>query len=277
MRLLRLGSILVLLCSVAFYVWATAHYYSNLNMDTPVLESDVEELVISASDGREALLQGLHASDATDGDLTDQIMISSISHFLEPGVVKVRYVVFDEQNHSATLERRVRYKDYTAPRFSLEEAPVYRVGESFSLLDEIGATDVLDGDISRKVRLVSSAVSIFSAGTYPVTLEVSNSCGEKSQITLYVTYQREAQQVKVDLHEYVVYVEKGEDFDPMTLIASVSKADHTPLDRDSVKVYGTPDLKKEGCYQLEYVYENGSLRGSAPLTVVVWEGDDDGK
>ena len=35
------------------------------------MESDTEELVLSASDGREALLQGLSAYDATDGDLTD--------------------------------------------------------------------------------------------------------------------------------------------------------------------------------------------------------------
>lgn len=277
MRLLRVCSVFVLLCSVAFYFWASAQYYSKLNTDMPVLESDTEELVLSASDGREALLQGLSAYDATDGDLTDQIMVSSISHFLEPGVVKVRYVVFDRQNHSATLERRVRYKDYTPPRFSLEEAPVYRVGESFSLLDAIGATDVLDGDISGKVRLVSSAVSIFSPGTYPVTLEVSNSCGEKSQLTLFVTYQSEADEVKLDLHEYVHYVKKGEKFDPMTLLASVSGEDHTMLDREKVRVFGLPDLKKPGCYQLEYVYEDGSLRGSAPLTVVVWEGEGNGK
>ena len=277
MRLLRVCSIFVLLCSLVFYFWAAARYYSGLNTDFPVLESDTEELVLSVSDGRDALLQGLSAHDATDGDLTEEIMVSSISHFLEPGVVKVRYVVFDRQNHSATLERRVRYKDYTPPRFSLEEAPVYRVGESFSLLDQIRAEDVLDGDISGKVRLVSSAVSIFSSGTYPVTLEVSNSCGEKSQVTLFVTYQREADEVKVDLHEYVCYVKKGEKFDPMSLLASVSGADHTMLDRDKVRVFGVPDLNKTGCYQLEYVYEDGSLRGSAPLTVVVWEGDGNGK
>ena len=274
MRLLRLGSILVLLCSLAFYVWATARYYSNLNMDTPVLESDVEELVISASDGREALLQGLHASDATDGDLTDQIMISSISHFLEPGVVKVRYVVFDEQNHSATLERRVRYKDYTAPRFSLEEAPVYRVGESFSLLDEIGATDVLDGDISRKVRLVSSAVSIFSAGTYPVTLEVSNSCGETAQITLWVTYESKESTAIVTLHRYIVYVQQGQSFDPAQWLATVTDRNANALDKDKVELLGNLDTSTPGCYQLVYSYQDGTLSGQAPLTVVVTERQD---
>jgi hypothetical protein len=75
----------------------------------------------------------------------------------------------------------------------------------------------------------------------------------------------------------VHYVKKGEKFDPMTLLASVSGEDHTMLDREKVRVFGLPDLKKPGCYQLEYVYEDGSLRGSAPLTVVVWEGEGNGK
>ncbi|MBQ3074793.1 MAG: hypothetical protein IJC26_01880 [Clostridia bacterium] len=277
MQLLRMGSILLFACALVFSLWANARYYSTLNSDDPVIRSDTEELVISASEGQEALLRGLVAEDATDGDLTSEIMVSSISHFLEPGVVKVRYVVFDRQNNSATLERRVRYTDYVPPRFALDSPPVYRVGESFELLDQLKASDVLDGDISRKVRLVSSSVSIFSSGTYPVTLEVSNSCGQKSQITIYVTYQREAEKVQIDLHEYIVYVEQGEAFDPMDCVASVFGEDRAPLSKEKIRVLGTPDLKKPGCYRLEFLYEDGALRGTAPLTVVVTEGGAHGK
>ena len=277
MRLLRMGSVILFLFALCFSAFAGIRYYGTLNSDHPVIESDTEELVLNVSQGREALLDGLRATDATDGDLTDAIMVSSISHFLEPGVVKVRYVVFDKQNNSATLERRVRYTDYTPPRFSLDTPPVYQVGEKFALLEEICATDVLDGDISGKVRLVSSAVSMFSAGIYPVTLEVANSCGEKSQITMHVTYQREADKVKIDLHEYVVYVKKGDDFDPMSYVSSVTTADRKTLPAENVRVFGTPDLNRAGSYQLEFVYESGTLRGTAPMTVVVWEGGGDGK
>ena len=42
-----------------------------------------------------------------DAYLTDEIMVASMSHFLEPGTVSVKYVVFDSHNNSATLTRRV--------------------------------------------------------------------------------------------------------------------------------------------------------------------------
>ena len=91
-------------------------------------------------------------------------MVASVSHFLEPGTVNVKYVVFDSHNNSATLTRQVRYKDYKAPVFSLEKAPVYKVGKSFDLLDYVRVDDCIDGDISDHIRVISNMVNNDLAG-----------------------------------------------------------------------------------------------------------------
>ena len=222
-------------------------------------------------DPPEALLRGLTASDKTDGDLTDQIMVASMSHFLEPGVVSVKYVAFDSHNNSTTLTRRVQYTDYQPPVFSLEKAPVYTVGKSFDLLDYIRVEDCIDGDISDRVRVISNMVNNFSAGNYPIVLEVSNSCGDTTQITLWVSYLNKESTAVVTLHRNIVYVQQGDAFDPQQWLAGVTDRNATPLDIENIEIQGNLDTGKPGCYQLTYNYDDGKLSGQSPLTVVVTE------
>ena len=212
MRYLRIFTVIIFAFSLPFAGWANHHYNSNLNTDYPEITSTVELLEISVQDPPEAIYRELRAQDATDGDLTAQIMVASVSHFLEPGTVRVKYVVFDSHNNSVTLSRPVRYTDYTAPVFSLEKSPVYTVGSSFDLIDHIRVEDCIDGDISDHVRVISNMVNNYSVGNYPVVLEVSNSCGDTAQITLWVTYESKESTAVVKLHRYIVYVQQGQTF-----------------------------------------------------------------
>lgn len=271
MRYLRIITVIVFVFSLAFTGWANVRYYNNLNTDYPTITNAVDLLEISTQDPPDALLQGLSAKDATDGDLTAQIMVASVSHFLEPGTVRVKYVVFDSHNNSATLSRLVHYTDYTAPVFSLEKAPVYTVGSSFDLIDHIRVEDCIDGDISDHIRVISNMVNNYSVGNYPIVLEVSNSCGDTAQITLWVTYESKESTAVVKLHRYVVYVQQGETFEPMQWLANVTDRNATALDAEKVEIQGNLDLNKPGCYQLVYSYNEGTLSGQAPLTVVVTE------
>lgn len=274
MRYLRIFTVILFAFSLPFAGWANHQYNSHRNTDYPVITSQVDALEISVQDPPEAIYGQLHAQDATDGDLTEQIMVASVSHFLEPGTVRVKYVVFDSHNNSATLSRLVHYTDYTAPVFSLEKAPVYKVGSSFDLLDHIRVEDCLDGDISDRVRVISNMVNNFSVGNYPVVLEVSNSCGDTAQITLWVTYENKESTAIVKLHRYIVYVQQGQSFDPMQWLAAVTDRNTAALDKEKIEIQGNLDVNKPGCYQLVYSYEDGTLSGYAPLTVVVTERQD---
>ena len=271
MRYLRITAVIILVISIAFALWANNRYYSGLNTDHPEISNSVETLQISVQDPPEAIFQGLTARDATDGDLTDQIMVASVSHFLEKGTVRVKYVVFDSHNNSATLTRRVHYTDYTAPVFSLEKAPVYTVGSSFDLLDYVRVEDCIDGDVSDHIRVISNMVNNFSVGNYPVILEVSNSCGDTAQITLWVSYLSKESTAVVTLHRNIVYVQKGDSFDPQQWLATITDRNAMALDAEHVTVRGNLNTEKAGCYQLVYSYDDGKLTGETPLTVVVTE------
>lgn len=271
MRYLRIFTVIAFVLSLLFAGWANYRYNRNLNTDYPEITSTVDLLEISVQDPPEAIYRDLHAQDATDGDLTAQIMVASTSHFLEPGTVRVKYVVFDSHNNSATLTRKVHYTDYAPPVFSLEKAPVYTTGSSFDIIDYIRVEDCIDGDISDHIRVISNMVNNFSVGNYPVVLEVSNSCGDTSQITLWVTYESKESTAVVKLHQYIVYVQQGQQFEPMQWLAAVTDRNATALDVEKIEVQGNLDTNKPGCYQLVYSYQDGTLSGYAPLTVVVTE------
>lgn len=274
MRYLQIFTAIVFVISLLFAGWANHHYNRNLNTDYPEIISTTELLEISVEDPPEAIYRELRAQDATDGDLTDQIMVASVSHFLEPGTVRVKYVVFDSHNNSSTLSRLVHYADYKSPVFYLEKSPVYTVGSSFDLIDYIRVEDCIDGDISDHIRVLSNMVNNFAAGNYPVVLEVSNSCGDTSQITLWVSYESKESTAVVKLHQYIVYVQQGQAFKPKQWLASVTDRNATALDAKKVEIQGNLDVNKPGCYQLVYSYNDGTRSGDAPLTVVVTERQD---
>jgi len=270
MRYFRLLVILVFVAALLFSGWATLQYNKRQNNDKPRIVGEDATLELSVADGKEALLQGLTAEDETDGDLTDKIMVASVSHFLEPGTVRAKYVVFDSHNNSDTFTRQIHYTDYVSPVFSLSKAPVYQKGENFDLLSNLSVTDVIDGDISQRIRVVSNGVSNYTPGVYPVVVEASNSYGETVQVQIMVTYlEKRSTAVSIKLHEYLVYVEQGGDFAPARWIASVTDRDHTPLDRSKVTVEGNLDTDTPGCYSLTYTYADGTLTGQTVLTVVV--------
>ena len=271
MRFLRSFALFALLAAVIFTAWANVRYNKGINKDMPVLESDTELLEVSVEDGEVGLLRGLKAHDKTDGDITDKILVASVSHFTEPGTVNVKYVVFDAHNNSATLTRKVHYIDYAPPRFVLTKNPVYTRGDKFDLLDYLQVTDCLDGDISHRVRVLYNAVSNYASGTFPITVEVSNSCGDTVQLTLQVTYLDKRPTAVVRLHENLVYLQQNEAFDPVTMLASVTDGEGNALDKNAVSVQGTLDTTTPGIYTLTYQYAEGKLSGQAVMTVVVTE------
>lgn len=269
MRLLRVIVIGLFIISLGFCVLVNLRHYSGINTDMPVITSNTDLLTISVNDGPEALLQGLQARDKTDGDLTDQIVVASISHFIEANTVHVKYVVFDKHNNAASLTRKVCYSDYRSPRFSLVEPAVFVQGRNFDLLSRLQVIDCIDGDISARIRVVSNMVNIYAAGVYPVTVEVTNSCGDMAQLTLWVTVLSKENSAAVQLDSYITYVDQGAAFDPYSHIQAVTDANSMALPKANVQVKGSLDVNTPGTYRLEYVYADQNVSGQTTMLVVV--------
>lgn len=216
----RFSRILLIATLAVFAVFIVRH---RSGADTRAPEIHVEESVIEASvaDGEDVLLAGVTAYDRTDGDVTDSVQVENISTFYGDRKRLVTYVAFDSDNNVARATRELRYTDYEAPRFVLEEPMQYLPG---GVNLKIEATDCLDGNISTAIKLVESDIaSTDQPGEYAVTFQVANSAGDVSSLhaTVEILEAAVPGAPAISLSKYIDYIPVGAGFDPNSYIDSV--------------------------------------------------------
>ena len=119
---------------------------------------------------------GFTASDNYDGDITDRVVRTE-----EPGLVT--YAVTDSSGNPAVAKRKIPLRDMVLPEIQLEggEDYVITLGTRY---EEPGftATDNVDGDVTAMVQ-VEGDVDWLTAGVYPITYTVSDSCENTTVVT----------------------------------------------------------------------------------------------
>ena len=151
----------------------------------PKISMDQDEIQVSVKDPEKVWKKGITAYDEKDGDITDSLVIESVSTFLEKGRRLVSYAAFDRDGHVAKASRQLIYTDYHSPKISCAKPFSFPVGTQ-NILDSVYATDCIDGDISNKVEITGDSVFFLNiAGEYEIWLQVTNSCGD--MVTVPVT------------------------------------------------------------------------------------------
>ena len=104
----RLQMMICLVFTVSFTLFIGYQVKEKMMADDtpPVITCEEDTVSVSVKDGEVALLGGVTAKDDKDGDLTEYIRISAMTHFIN-NRRNVTYVVFDEANHIGTLDRSV--------------------------------------------------------------------------------------------------------------------------------------------------------------------------
>ena len=264
----------------------------------PVFSMDSNVIEISVKDDVDALLKGISAYDAYDGDVTDSIIVEAISPFTGTGHRVVSYVAFDSDNHVTHCKRELIYKDYISPRYHLSKPLAFAMNTT-NVLDGVTAIDCLDGDITKSIKVFSDEIDTAHVGEYSARFKVSNSAGGVSYLPVTieifdasVRYRRP----QLKLSDYIVYIEKGSDFDEMSYLNSVTingaeyefvaedgvygndrllrdESERT-IDYEWVDISGYVDTDYPGCYEVEYSFEDTKSNtgtGTARLYVVVTE------
>lgn len=276
MRYIKIGIISIfVICTVAFSInWVKDKKDTDGTYPVIQISSDIQE--ISVKDKDTEFLKGIVANDEKDGDLTNNIVIESISKFVdkENHIANVTYVVKDSDNHVTKKTRKVKFTDYTSPRFSLSQPLCFNVGEEIDVTKVIGATDCYDGDISSKVKLLSSTVRTSMAGEYAITAQVTNSLGDTTKLkAVVVIRQNNALGPQIVLKENLVYVKKGKSFDEEDYVENVIDVNGKVLDNVSASVVSsTVKTNKAGSYIVQYMAKDkDGNEGYAYLTVIVEE------
>ncbi|MBP3882879.1 MAG: hypothetical protein J6E40_12045 [Lachnospiraceae bacterium] len=303
----RLRTLSITLFIASLILFGINYYRTNIVEDKtgPVFHIEDNTVQVSVKDNEDALLKGLTATDATDGDVTASVIVESISPFTGTGRRIVNYAAFDSDNHVTHARRELVYTDYRSSQFRLSK-PLSFALNATNLLDGITVDDCLDGDLTKSVKLMSDEeIDTSHVGEYAARLKVTNSAGGVSYLPVTIEIYDASVQYRrpqLKLKDYVVYLEKGEYFDEEEYLSSITingteysmtdeagtygaryvsqdETDET-IGYNRVDIESDVDTDVSGYYEVTYTFDDtveNTGTGHARLYVVILEGRADGK
>lgn len=266
--------VLFLVVAVAFSAFL-AYDRAHVDHTAPMIVCDGAPLCVSVNATDRELCAGLTATDDVDGDITDRIVVQGRSRLVGGNTAVLSYAVFDSASNFCTYSREVSYTDYEKPRFALSAPLRYAVNDVVTIADRMTVTDVLDGDITDRIRLSSSAVDNTQVGEYPVSFQVSNSSGDIAVVTAVVQIVNTTMlDPQLELTDYLVYLPLNGELTQQMLedyfLGGTSSRSGLELTAQDVTITGEVDTTRRGSYSVCYSYTNNQNRtASVYLTVVV--------
>lgn len=216
--------VMLVLSISAFGVYLYSDVYSEITDEYPEIALKNDILSLSVTSTEKDYLENVTAHDAEDGDITENVIVESISPFDENKVRTVTYVACDSANHVVKKTCSLIYTDYTPPTIKqTQPLRLQKGGKTDGILKAFTATDVIDGDLTGKIK-IESMPSTDEEGFFPVSISVTNSAGDTSTVTVMCEVLSEPKKAPtVYLTDYIVY-KKSESFDPMSYVDKVSSA-----------------------------------------------------
>ena len=270
MRILRIA--VLGLFVVATVISGVLFVKDKITTDTTIPKITIEEevLEVALDAEKDAFLKGVTAFDEKDGDITDKVIVESISKFIEEGVCKVSYAVCDNDNNVATAVRKVRYKGYKSPQFKMSGSPCYSIYEYIDLFDIISAKDCIDGDISKDIVITSKDFAGSTAGVFNIEATVTNSKGDTSTLKFPIVVEdRTPGAPVIELKDYLVYTSVNKTVDLKKMLLKATDNHDTDLTQ-SVRIETNADFSKEGTYSVHYyVTDELGSQGHTVLIIVV--------
>lgn len=253
--------ILLILAFLTAFIGYRDFDAARTDREPPKLTMDDSQILqLSVQDSREKLLQGITAQDSQSGDVSDTIVVEDIRLTDESGMIEVSYAAADDAGNVVKATRQAQYVDYVSPKFTLNAPMIYTYGESFDVLSNVGASDVLDGDIQHRIRATAlSEKSISDMGTHFVHFQVSNSLGDTSELAMPVEIQSpNSFDAHLTLKNYLIYLPLGSSFQPKEYLKDYFYRDEefsleNGLPEDfSLKTTGQVLTDTPGVYSVEY-------------------------
>ena len=271
--------LLMVLC-VAVFVMYYLDTQSSRDTVPPVISMESDQYSLSVHDGRDAFLVGVTALDDRDGDVSDLVVVESVSAIDSNDCVTVTYAAFDRAGNVAKAQRTAMYTDYVGPKFDLTAALVFRSGYNQDLFDYVTAEDPVDGDLTERIKatMVDGESDIRQEGLHQVELRVTNSMGDTARLTVPVdVYDPDKYDAAVNLSDYLVYLEQGSTFHAEDYLENLYAGYRTiPLEQlkeNGAQIEIVSDVNPDvpGTYSATYTITYGAYNGYTRLIVVVEE------
>ena len=142
------------------------------------------------------------ATDAEDDNITSKIeVVENTVNVNTAGDYKVTYKVKDSANEEVTKTIKVTVKLNNAPVINAKDVTL-EVGDTFNELKDVTATDVEDGDLTNKLKVVTNTVDTSKEGVYKVIYEVVDSKNKKTTKEIKVTINKKEEIEEGDTQEF---------------------------------------------------------------------------
>jgi hypothetical protein len=276
----------------AVFMFTSIREYMTSDYQAPVISAESDEMHLSVEAIDAALRTGMTAQDNLDGNVTDTLVVVSKSKFIAENTRNVSYAAFDKSNNVGTYVRKLVYTDYYSPRFVLSQPLRFAAGNSsYDYLRHMSAVDCLDGNLSSQIKITvgSSETTSESTSSQPIHVQVTNSAGDTSSLSLTATFEDYETYSKASpaLTDYIIYLKPGEKPNYRSFLDGIWTAGNTrkfsdlgfdpdtDVSIDDSKV----DYKTPGVYTVTYELSRGTAAadgetyrtefGKASLVVVV--------
>lgn len=296
MRKIHIAGVALFVAAVLGFGFYQFYTFRATDSQGPGIFMDTDTITVSSAAGEEELLAGVKAVDKKDGDVSDTLLVESMSNFLEKGRRTITIAAFDSDNHVSKVTRQVIYSDYLSPTFSLEK-PLRFPKNTDDILEGVEATDILDGNLTSNIKISSDyVVAVDEPGEYPVKLLVANSAADVAELPVTVTIYEQSEEnkrPKIALSQYILYIPVGSTISPWDLVESVTigntkylrqedgslrpetesgKTQTEVITKEQVTMTHAIDYATPGVYEVTYETNiQGQEPGSVRLIVVVRE------
>lgn len=270
MKVLRIAVSLLFVLTTAIFCYLLVTEKMEKDDTIPVITIKEEVLEVAINATRNDLLKGVTAYDEKDKDLTDKVIVESISDFIAPGYCRVTYAVCDSDNRVATATRKIYYKGYTSPKFKISKSLCYSLYERLDISKAITAEDCIEGDISDNIIISSDDYTGSIEGVFNIQATVTNSKGDTSTITVpLIVEDLSLSAPKIELKEYLIYAKPNAELNFEEYIVSATDSKDKDI-TDSVTFETNIDTSKEGTYTVHYyVTDSKDVEGHSVLTVII--------
>lgn len=285
-----------LCCAMVIFVYPIiSNKEKKMDQIAPVISFDKDVISTSVEEMNSVLLQGVTALDETDGDLSEYVLVDKIDR-IQGKEFSVSYIVFDKSNNCGRSSRKLICTNYESPQFTIKQPLYLKTGISNNLSDYLGASDIIDGDLSSAIRLELTDNETVRDGIYEGQASVTNSVGDTVVIPIHLEFDNEhIDEPQIILKQYIKYMKVGERFYPEDYIdyvldegkkgidfgdkESIEANEQEPLewiDITDISCKTNLDSDTPGNYTAIYTYTSKETqrKGQAEILIIVEKTDE---
>lgn len=269
----KLTLILSIVAALMLFAAAIFSIFQDTSPKRPQILFKDETIALSITATDEELLKGVTAIDPEDGDVTNSIIVEGTSALIKGQYIKVNYAAFDSKNHVGKASRTIKFEDYQSPHFSMSGPLVFNMNSNgIDLLENVGAKDVFEGDISGRVKYaIKNGAAFTQEGEYEVDLTVTNKIGDTVTLPIKVKLtDGDPNPGGIILTKYLVYIKQGDSFNPKKYVKYWGNGKYKTSSTKGLTIKSTVDPKKAGVYKVDYSFTTvGGTKSMTRLYVVV--------